>query len=98
MPATNAKRSKSALAAEVRDILASLERKSSKKFREDMASRYGIVVEKAWGVPVNAIQKIARARGKDHERALALWDTGWYDARTAAAYVDDPAQIGRAHV
>jgi 3-methyladenine DNA glycosylase AlkD len=93
MPATNEKRSKAALAARVRDILASLERAASRKFREDMASRYGIVVQKAWGVPVGAIQKIARAQGKDHELALALWETGWYEARTAAAYVDDPARV-----
>ena len=93
MPAGKERRSKSALAGDVREVLAALESKASKKFREDMASRYGIVVKKAWGVPVGAIQKIARARGKDHALALALWDTGWYDARTAAAYVDDPAQV-----
>ena len=93
MPAANKTRTKSELAGEVRDVLASLERSASRKFREDMSARYGIVVRKAWGVPVSTIQKIARSRGKDHELALALWETGWYEARTAAAYVDDPAMV-----
>ena len=95
MPATMPaeKRTKSALAAEVRGVLASLEKRASRKFREDMESRYGIVVEKAWGAPIGAIQKIARAKGKDHELALALWETGWYDARIAAAYLADPALV-----
>ncbi|MET0618986.1 MAG: hypothetical protein ABW056_01840, partial [Thermoanaerobaculia bacterium] len=60
-------RTKAALAAEVRSVLADLERQSSRKAREDMATRYGIVVKKAWGVPMSAMQKIARGVGKDHE-------------------------------
>src|ERR1700754_4600165 len=97
-----ARRTKAALAGDpgaggaraarsVRAVLASLEQQGRKKFREDMATRYGIVVKKAWGVPMGAVQKIARGLGKDHELALALWDTGWYDARSVGAYVDDPA-------
>ena len=74
-------------------MLAALERQSSRKAREDMATRYGIVVKKAWGVPMSAMQKIARGVGKDHELALALWETGWYEARTVAAFVDDPAFV-----
>lgn len=93
MPAPEKKRTKSALAGQVRAVLVSLERLSRKKFREDMESRYGIVVKKAWGVPMNAIQKVAKGLGKDHDLALALWDTGWYEARIVAAYVDDPAAV-----
>jgi 3-methyladenine DNA glycosylase AlkD len=91
MPA--ARRTKSALAGEVRDVLASLERRGTKKVREDMSTRYGIVVRKAWGVPMNVMQKIAKGLGRDHGLALALWDTGWYEARTVAAFVDDPALV-----
>ena len=83
-------RTKSALATQVRAVLAALERQGSRKAHEDMATRYGIVVKKAWGVPMSAMQKIARGVGKDHELALALWETGWYEARTVAAFVDDP--------
>jgi len=86
-------RTKVALAAEVRAVLASLERQGSKKAREEMATRYGIVVKKAWGVPMSAMQRVARGLGKDRALALALWYTGWYEARTVAAYVDDPALV-----
>jgi 3-methyladenine DNA glycosylase AlkD len=100
MPPTSAspRRTRAALAAEVRDVLASLERQGKKKLREEMASRYGIVVKKAWGVPMNAMQRIARSRNKDHELALALWDTGLYEARTVAAYLDDPALVTAAQM
>ena len=74
-------------------MLVALERQGSRKAHEDMATRYGIVVKKAWGVPMSAMQRVARGLGKDHELALALWDTGWYEARTVAAYVDDPALV-----
>jgi 3-methyladenine DNA glycosylase AlkD len=37
------------------------------------------------------------AKGKDAERnhalALALWETGWYEARTVAALVDEPGLV-----
>ncbi len=33
------------------------------------------------------------ASGRDHELAAALWETGWYDARMLATFVDDPAQV-----
>ena len=74
-------------------MLAALERQGSKKAHEEMATRYGVVVKKAWGVPMSAMQRVARGLGKDHELALALWDTGWYEARMVAAYVDDPALV-----
>ncbi len=91
--AAASERTKVALAAEVRAVLASLERQGSKKAHEEMATRYGIVVKKAWGVPMSAMQRVARGLGKDRALALALWDTGWYEARTVAAYVDDPALV-----
>ena len=74
-------------------MLAALERQGSKKAHEEMATRYGVVVKKAWGVPMSAMQRVARGLGKDHELALALWDTGWYEARMVAAFVDDPALV-----
>src|SRR6185503_9147420 len=33
--------------------------------------------------------------GKDHELALELWATGWYEARLMAALIDDPARVTR---
>jgi 3-methyladenine DNA glycosylase AlkD len=87
------KKPATSVAAQVRAALAALERAGQRKAREDMEKRYGIVVKKAWGVPMGAMQKVARGLGRNHALALALWETGWYEARTVAAYVDDPALV-----
>jgi 3-methyladenine DNA glycosylase AlkD len=39
------------------------------------------------------LQGLAKRLGRDHALALALWDTGWYEARMLTAFVDDPAQV-----
>jgi 3-methyladenine DNA glycosylase AlkD len=81
------------VAAKVRETLATLERLGSRRIREQMDTQFAIHAKKAWGVPMAAMQKVAKKQGKDHGLALALWDTGWYEARTVAAYVDDPALV-----
>ena len=83
------------LADRVRESLAWLERHGSRRYREEMLTRYGITAPKSYGVPVGMIQQLAKRLGKDHELALALWETGWYEARMLTAYVDDPAQVTR---
>ena len=78
--------------ARVREILATLERKGSRRTRDGMA-RYGIVAPKAFGVPMAAMQQMGKQIGRDHDLAAALWDTGWYEARMLTAFVDDPQQV-----
>jgi 3-methyladenine DNA glycosylase AlkD len=58
-----------------------------------MASRYGIVTDRALGVPMARMIAIARAYAPDHALAQALWETGLYEARMVASMVDDPAQV-----
>jgi 3-methyladenine DNA glycosylase AlkD len=82
----------------VRETLAALERLGSARVREQMDRQFAIHAKKAWGVPMAAMQKVAKRLGKDHALALALWDTGWYEARTVAAYVDDPALVTSAQM
>lgn len=89
--ATRAK--KAAKKHEVKDVLAALERGASPQFRKDMSERYGIVVKKAWGVPMAKIQAVAKTIGTDHALALKLWDTGWYEARLLASMIDDVDQV-----
>jgi 3-methyladenine DNA glycosylase AlkD len=79
--------------AEVEQVLAALKRLASKQVRHDMSARYGIVVKKAWGVRVSDMQKVAKAIGLNHELAQALWDTGWYEARTVACLIDEPERV-----
>jgi 3-methyladenine DNA glycosylase AlkD len=56
-------------------------------------ARYGIPSDNALGVPVGTIQAIAKRIGKNHELAAALWDTGCYEARTIAAFLDKPELV-----
>jgi len=56
-------------------------------------ARYAIPSDKAFGVPMNKIQAVAKEVGKSHDLAEALWQSGWYEARTLAAYVDEPGKV-----
>ena len=78
---------------DVAAVLASLERAGSKKVREEMGPRYGIHTPDAFGVMMRDMQKVAKDIGKNHDLALALWDTGTYEARMVAAMIDDPAKV-----
>ena len=78
--------------AEVEAVLASLKRLGTKHTRDEML-RYGIHASKAFGVPVGAMQTLAKRLGRNHELALALWKTGWYEARMVAAFVDQPERV-----
>ena len=87
------KRSQSSLDDKVQTVLTSLEELSEKRVLEDMSKRYAIYTDKAFGVSMSNIQKVARPLGKNHDLALALWETGWYEARLLTSFVDDPALV-----
>ena len=70
------------------ELLAHLEKKGSEKNREGMA-RFGINVERAHGVPVPELRRIARNIGPHHELAGELWRSGVHEARILAAFIDD---------
>jgi 3-methyladenine DNA glycosylase AlkD len=82
----------------LKGALAWLERHGSRKRRNEMGPRYGIHADRAWGVAMADMQKLARALGRNHELALALWDNGWYEARMLATLVDDPARVTAAQM
>ncbi len=64
----------------------------SEAARAGMA-RYGINVERAAGVSIYELRRIAKELGRDHELALALWRTGRHEARLLASMVDDPGLV-----
>jgi 3-methyladenine DNA glycosylase AlkD len=39
------------------------------------------------------IKALGKTLGRNHDLAAALWDTGVYEARMLASFVDDPAQV-----
>lgn len=78
---------------QVEAIVASLKKLGSKRIRDEMGPRYGIHTEKAFGVSMSKIQQVAKRLGRNHELALALWETGWYEARMLTSFVDEPDKV-----
>ena len=74
-------------------MLATLKRLGSPRIREEMQMRYGIVTKDAFGVRMNEMQRVAKQLGRNHALALALWETGNYEARTVAVFVAEPDQV-----
>jgi len=76
----------------VREILAWLTQRGTKANVDGLA-RYAIRAKKVFGVSVGDLRTIGKKHRRDHALALALWRTGWYEARMLTAFVDDPAQV-----
>ena len=74
-----------------------LKRRGTKAGRDGMA-RYNLPSDRALGVAMRDVQALAKRLGRDHDLALALWDTGWYEARLLAAYVDEPERVTAAQM
>lgn len=78
-------------------VVGKLKKLSSKQVRDGMA-RFAIPSTNALGVSMAAMQRVAKDAGRSHELALALWDTGIYEARTVAALVDEPERVTSAQM
>lgn len=65
-----------ALAEKVETALKALRPHGSAKARKEMAPRYGIVTDKAFGVAMAKMQAVAKPLAPDHKLAEALWRTG----------------------
>ena len=79
-------------ADQVAGVLVTLRRLATKHTRDSLP-RFGIVADGALGVSVADLRKVAKQLGRDHDLALALWDTGVYDARMLAPFVGEPARM-----
>lgn len=75
-----------------KDALAWLDHRGAQKNIQDL-QRYGITVERAFGVTVGDLKKYAKQVGTDHVLARELWASGWYEARLLAAFVGDARQV-----
>jgi len=81
----------------VTQALSWLKKHSKKSVRDGMA-RYAIPNDKALGVLMGDIQKLAKMLGRDHALALELWKTDVYEARMLCAYVDEPQRVTAAQM
>lgn len=60
--------------------------------------RYGISSYKTFGVSIPFLRGLAKQTGKNHELALALWNSGFHEARTLAGMVDEPSLVTSAQM
>lgn len=56
-------------------------------------ARFGINADRALGVRIPDLRRLAREIGTDHGLAQALWRTGIHEARILASMVDEPARV-----
>jgi 3-methyladenine DNA glycosylase AlkD len=68
------------------EVLRWLKKNGTKRTRDGMA-RYGIVAKRAFGVTTAELSRLRKRLGTDHELSLALWKSGWYEARLLAPMV-----------
>lgn len=54
---------------------------------------YAIPSDHALGVAMRDIKALGKKPGHNQELAVALWDTGVYEARMLASFVGDPAKL-----
>ncbi|WP_214072439.1 DNA alkylation repair protein [Mucilaginibacter sp. dw_454] len=76
----------------VQEVITLLKDKADAKHHAGML-RFGVSNEKALGVKIPEVRKIAKLIKKDHELAQALWDTDIHEARILASMIDDPALV-----
>lgn len=69
-----------------------MEQRGTKQNRDGMA-RYGITAKKVFGISVGDLRKLAKEIGPSHDLALALWKSGWYEARLLASMVGEPTRV-----
>ena len=82
---------------ELADVLTRLTAAATPKDLTNL-QRFGITASRPLGVSMANIQKVARGVGRNHACAAELWDSGIYEARLLAAYVDEPAKVTAAQM
>jgi len=97
VPARSTTASSTEIKRTVAETLAWLERRGSKRNREGMA-RYGIHAEKAYGVSMATMLALRKKLGRNHALAVALFRTGWHEARILACFVDEPERVTAAQM
>ncbi|MDD6286137.1 DNA alkylation repair protein [Methanosphaera sp.] len=74
------------------EVLEILEKEGNPDDVKGMA-RFGINPDKAYGIRVPVLRKIAKTIGKDHELAIELWNYGYHDTKLLATMIDDPTKV-----
>jgi 3-methyladenine DNA glycosylase AlkD len=78
-------------------VVAELRKLGEKRNVEGMA-RFGIFAKNVCGVAKPKLDELARGIGRNHELALALWNSEVHDARILAGMIDDPKKVTAAQM
>lgn len=76
----------------VEAVLAELKAAGSEENRAGM-KRFGIQVDRAFGVPMAFLRPLSKKIGKNPTLAVALWATGIHEARILAGLIADPKDL-----
>lgn len=76
----------------VTEIIDLLKEKADARYHAGML-RFGIDNEKALGVKIPEVRKLAKVIKRDHQLALQLWETGIHEARILASLIADPKLV-----
>jgi 3-methyladenine DNA glycosylase AlkD len=82
---------------DVAAVLAELKSLGSEAGRTGMA-RYGIKIERAFGISMAALKPIARRLKRNHGLAAELWESGYHEARLLAVLTDEPGKVSEAQM
>jgi 3-methyladenine DNA glycosylase AlkD len=81
----------------VKEVVTYLESNQSQVNREGM-SRFGIKVDRAFGISMVELRSLAKTIGKDHQLALDLWDTEYHESRILSTIIDIPGSVTEAQM
>lgn len=87
----------SSVDARVQLALGSLKRHATQATLDGMA-RYAIASDRAYGVAMKDIKALGKVLGRNQDLAVALWQTGVYEARLLTSFVGDPARLTAAQM
>ena len=77
---------------QVESALVWLKKHGTRATRDGMA-RYAIPSDNAYGVAMKDIKALGKQLGQRNDLAIALWNTGVYEARMLTSFVADPALL-----
>jgi 3-methyladenine DNA glycosylase AlkD len=61
-------------------------------------ANYGIITDKAFGVSIPFLRKLAKQIGKNHMLSQNLWSSGFHEVRILASMVDEPNKVSKAQM
>jgi 3-methyladenine DNA glycosylase AlkD len=78
-------------------VLRDLRALADPKIRAKM-TYFGVDVEKAHGISVPQLHRLAKKIGKNHELSNQLWASGIHEAKCLAAMIGEPAKVTEAQM